>query len=959
MAIGFIAIVAVSYLVVANVLLSTRLLRNAVSGSSLNFAIRGNSTALLLDYDSAYSIFPGRVHVEGLRIRGRERTLEWLLTLDRADASISLVDLLRRRFHATRVSSSGFAIRLRLRLDRATATPGVIDALPPIAGFADPPLLDGGPEPPLLTDQNYDLWTVELEDVDVEHVREVWIQTWRSRGDTHVRGRLLFRPQRGLEVGPATVDANGVDFFYGKHVLATGLRGSVGAALHPFDLRRAKGLAVFDHVSYRGHLRGRAIIAAVLRLAAPRSGVDFKRCEGPVDARIVLDHGKLAHGTRVLTEAADCEVATEGLILRAPIHTMVAVDRGLGTIETRVSDLRVSRFGVEQARATAIVATVKSRRLELARAFGDAHFTLEVAGAETNDIGAWTRFVPWASSFVTRSGKVTADVHADGSLVEGGVRATGAVAADDLTVRLGRGILVGTLAAHVELRRGTWNTRAFDFSGSSVALRTVSASSRTGDATIFTVPSLTAVAPRLVLAPSGLDGLVSVDLPRADLVDLGALRELLPLPSGLRIDGGKGEAKFHGDIELPSGSVRGDGEVFVRGIRARLGSTKLFGDLACRSKARRTQGPGGSTDFSGSSLALTRAGTGNAVSPGGAWWGNLVLRDAILRTNGGVRFDAKAHLSAKDAAPATVLVSQNTDVPSWATNVFQMPALDADAQVRILPRVFEVRSLVARGGGSSVRAEYTKRHGRQDGAVLLDLGFIDMGYDLADGATGLVLVGPESWFERKKAVMQNAAGSGKHGTDGAEQRARYVAMTPGLRKDEATALAARCTLEQRSCDGTSIENLLLTAADTDERDTLSGITYAPMLVAAAKEGTDGTTLDPLVIGSSAEALRLGSESTLDNIPSMTRVAAASDSAAARGKVIAVSGRVSPIRREGSYSVGTLTTDAEPVYFVTPFATDGVADTLARFRGVFVQRYRFETTLGGVPPSLVLVGAFAP
>src|SRR5687768_518393 len=172
MAMGFIAIVAVSYLVVANVLLRTRLLRNAVSGSSLNFAIRGNATALLLDYDSAYSIFPGRVHVEGLRIRGRERTLEWLLTLDRADASISLVDLLRQRFHATRVSSSGFTIRLRLRLDRATATPGVIAALPPIAGFADPPLLDGGPEPPLLTDQNYNLWTVELEDVDVEHVRE-------------------------------------------------------------------------------------------------------------------------------------------------------------------------------------------------------------------------------------------------------------------------------------------------------------------------------------------------------------------------------------------------------------------------------------------------------------------------------------------------------------------------------------------------------------------------------------------------------------------------------------------------------------------------------------------------------------------------------------------------------------------------------------------------------------------
>jgi hypothetical protein len=98
--------------------------------------------------------------------------------------------------------------------------------------------------------------------------------------------------------------------------------------------------------------------------------------------------------------------------------------------------------------------------------------------------------------------------------------------------------------------------------------------------------------------------------------------------------------------------------------------------------------------------------------------------------------------------------------------------------------------------------------------------------------------------------------------------------------------------------------------------------------------------------------------TLDNIPSIVHVAGASDSDAARGKVIAVTGRVSSIRREGPYSVGTLTTDAEPVYFVTPFATHPVPETLTRFRGVFVQRYA-TTQSNGPLPSLVLVGAFGP
>jgi hypothetical protein len=159
----------------------------------------------------------------------------------------------------------------------------------------------------------------------------------------------------------------------------------------------------------------------------------------------------------------------------------------------------------------------------------------------------------------------------------------------------------------------------------------------------------------------------------------------------------------------------------------------------------------------------------------------------------------------------------------------------------------------------------------------------------------------------------------------------------------------------RSCDGASIDSLLRAAPDGRERDRLGGIAYAPMVVAAAKGGEDGTALDPRVVGSVAEALRIAGESTLDDIPEMTPAAAARDSAAARGKVVAVAGRISRIRREGTTSVGTPTTDAEPVDFVTPFAADVTPQNHARFRGVFVQRH---ASADG-PSSLVLVGAFSP
>ncbi len=989
LALGLVVILSVSYLVVANVLLRTRLLRNAISS---------DSAALHLDYESAYSIVPGRVHVEGLTIRGRDRTMEWLLTLDRADVSISLVDLFSRSFHATRLRSRGLTIRARPRLHSVNAIPNVIAALPPIAGFADPPLLDYGPEPPPLTDANYKLWNVDLEDVEVEHVREVWIHTVRSEGDTRVRGRWIFRPQRWLDIGPATVEANGVDVFYGSHPLATGLRGSLEAMVHPFDLRQAKGLAIFDHVSYRGQLRGHAIVAGVLRWFAPQSGVSFRRWEGPLDARVVLDHGKLADGTRVRTDATDCAIEADGVVFEGTIRTELGVAGDLATFDTRVSDLRASQLGVEQGRVASIAATVTSRHLELARGFDDARFTLDIGGVETNDVGSWKHFLPSTSPFVVRSGRVTADVHADGSLAEGRGRArlrflarrlsvergsdqfiadvtsdarlldvslpggwiTGAatITADDAAVRLDRTIVLGSVVTHLDLQRGTWKDRTFDFSGSNVALRKVSARSARGGVAVLVVPSLTAVAPRLTLAPSGVDGHVSIDLPRAEVFDLRRLGDLLPLPAGLRIERGRGRARFDADVELGSGAMRGDGEVVARGIRVRLGSTELFGELAGVLRARRSGGAIGSTDLSGSTIEITHAGTGHAVPPEDTWWGSLALRKATLRTRGGVRFHAKAHVTAKDATPATVLVSENLGVPTWAVNVFRMPGLDGGAEVRLAPSSFEVHSLVARGGGTSLRAEYAKRDGRQDGAVLMDLGWINLGYDLADGASGLVLFGPERWFGRKTASMQKVAAAAQRKTDAAEL-AGYAAMTPELRQDEARALAAQCALDVHSCDGTSMENLLRAAADAGERGTLSGITYAPLVVAAAKRGTDGTTLDPVVIGSLAEALRIGGQSTLDSIPYATHVAAASDSDAARGKVIAVTGRAFPSPIEGPYSVGTLTTDDGPVYFVTPFATHRIPGAFAHFRGVFVQQYSSGHRSQSESPALVLVGAFGP
>ncbi len=388
------AIASTAYWVAGNLVLRTRLLRNAVSGAQLGFAFSGSISQLRLDYENAYSLMPGRVHVDGLTLRGRERDMEWFISLDHADVDISLAALLRRTFRATRVRASGLVVRARLRLTREEATPDVIASLPSIPGCTDPPLLDSDRlAPPPLTDAAYNLWSVDLEDVDVEHVREVWIHSGRAEGDTRVRGRWLFRPQRWIDVGPAVVDANGVEFSYEGRSLVRDLQGSIRATVHAFDIRKMKGLAVLDSVSFDGTQRGTVSMSNAIQLIAPVNGGAFKRGDGPFDATIAVDHGTLVAGTRIRTEAMGCAVDSGRLTVEALVRMELGVAGDGATAAARVSDLIISSANVEIARAASIVAQVTTHHLRLARAFDDARFILDINGATTSDIAAWKPLV--------------------------------------------------------------------------------------------------------------------------------------------------------------------------------------------------------------------------------------------------------------------------------------------------------------------------------------------------------------------------------------------------------------------------------------------------------------------------------------------------------------------------------------------------------------------------------------
>ncbi|HSY21118.1 MAG TPA: hypothetical protein VK841_03340, partial [Polyangiaceae bacterium] len=162
-ALAFVSAMAL-YLALANVFLMTGLFRRVI-----NF----DTEHLRFEYVRAYSIVPGWFHFEGAAVRGRDGSVEWILTIDRCDFVFHPFDLAIRKFHASHVRAEGLSMRARLRVD--AASPEHFAALPPIPGFDYLPWRDPGPEQAPATDANYSLWGVELDDVLADPIPEIWI----------------------------------------------------------------------------------------------------------------------------------------------------------------------------------------------------------------------------------------------------------------------------------------------------------------------------------------------------------------------------------------------------------------------------------------------------------------------------------------------------------------------------------------------------------------------------------------------------------------------------------------------------------------------------------------------------------------------------------------------------------------------------------------------------------------
>jgi hypothetical protein len=231
-----------------HLVVSTRILRGWINTAP---------EELLLDYESGSSWAPGVIRLRGLTVRGSDRNVQWWFRMDEATISVSLVDLLRKRFHATSVAAKGLVFRLREKVETKELSAPHQARVPRIPGFSDPPWKTAGEQapPPAVPGKTY--WTIFVEGLDADPASEIWIELYRFSGHARVTGSFSLRPHVQVAVGPAAVKfLTGALTLGEKEPLLESATGLGTCVIDAYEPERVRGPQVWRHISGRMQMEG-------------------------------------------------------------------------------------------------------------------------------------------------------------------------------------------------------------------------------------------------------------------------------------------------------------------------------------------------------------------------------------------------------------------------------------------------------------------------------------------------------------------------------------------------------------------------------------------------------------------------------------------------------------------------------------------------------------------------------
>ena len=316
-----------------------------LSGPRLRSLINSQPESLTLDYDEATSLWPGRVAIRNLRIRGSDHNVQWIVRLEEARVDYSVLALVKRTFRAGRLRGSGLSFFLRNKLEAEGAKGADVSVLPPIPGFSDPPLRLPV-EPRTATKGNP--WRIDVRKIHIEHFDDIWVDAYHYRGAARLDGSFFLRPGLLARIGPARIVLASGEVCIGRAPVGVSVAGSIDGDFEPFEPPKVQGSEVWQEVSGAVTIDAGFDRLESLGHFVSSSGARFEEGAGKATIRVAIDRGIAKGGVRLAL--SDGSVRLKKLGLRGDADLRLRIPAW--NLTTGPLEIDGSRFAFSEVRTS-------------------------------------------------------------------------------------------------------------------------------------------------------------------------------------------------------------------------------------------------------------------------------------------------------------------------------------------------------------------------------------------------------------------------------------------------------------------------------------------------------------------------------------------------------------------------------------------------------------------------------
>ncbi|HYN22300.1 MAG TPA: hypothetical protein VE078_15170 [Thermoanaerobaculia bacterium] len=441
---------------------------------------------LLIQAGSAWTSWPGVIHVRDFRIRNQTRTVQWWAAMDRGTFHLRMLDLRDRELVIDGLSGTGVAFRLRRRLGtRRWVRPPRAELQPPIPGLSDKPE-PARKLPPRSPAARRDPWRFRIAQVELDAVKEIWVDELRFAGEVRVAGGFDMAVWRRLLVDPTRLQIVSGGIFLGggprAQAILTDASGRIDGEMAPFSPAMHRGWNAVRFLSGRAEVEGTMASLTFLDQYFRRTRwltLGAERSRARVDLR--LRRGRIL-------PASELEARSERLVASALEYRAEGPGRVLWQVFAKgpapgsrlilaLQEFRVTRQGHTQAHVRGhnlrIEALDGEPRLTERDLFSPKRIDIQIPEAEVMDLSFYNSYLPPRSGLELTggSGRMSARLQATAPTWNG--RGELRLDTHNLNARFEGRPLRGSLTLHTQLRDADFRGQRFDVSGSKLDLKGV------------------------------------------------------------------------------------------------------------------------------------------------------------------------------------------------------------------------------------------------------------------------------------------------------------------------------------------------------------------------------------------------------------------------------------------------------------------------------------------------------